>query len=109
MKAKPHTGFVADSGVQSHSSGKYFPITNYQVGGWPDVENNSFYHVVCSPCGVKRATFCALNTVQESFALAQRIVNESEIDSISEAVQFELALYSLELKGRHVGLPLGDF
>ena len=104
---KANTGFVGDSGVQSHSAGDYFPITNYQVGGWPS-KDNSHYHVVCAPCGVKRATFCALNTVQESFALAQSIVAESEIDSISEAIQFELALYSLEIKGKNIGLPLGD-
>lgn len=105
---KANTRFFGDSGIKSNAVGDYFPITNYQVGGWPS-KDNDYYHVVCAPCGVKRATFCALNTVQESFVLAQGIVDESEVDSISEAIQFELALYSLELKGKNVGLPLGDF
>ena len=49
---KAHEGFAA-GGVQKHSAGDDFPITNYSVGGYPR-PGNGCYWVVSHPAGTKR-------------------------------------------------------
>ncbi len=107
-----HVGFVGDSGLQQHSAGDYFPITEYHVGGWPPNEKTAkAFFVAVAPCGIRRRSWHLSSHKQamESFKLAQGFVNKLDTSVVDEKVAFWLALDSLEKKGHWTGFAFGDY
>ena len=109
---KAQNGFVADSGVQQHSAGEYFPITEYTVGGWPpnEPEGDAFF-VAVAPCGIRRRSWCLelQRQAMETFKLAQEFVNELDTNIVDEKVAFCLALDSLNRQGHWTGFTFGEY
>ena len=99
---KAHSGF--HGGVQAHSQGEHYPITEYTCGGWPP-HSQKAYFVVQHPCGVKRRgwTLEGRNLLVDTFLEAHRATEGLDVNLVDERVAFELALHALERKGRWVG------
>ena len=99
---KAHSGF--HGGVQAHSQGEHYPITEYTCGGWPP-NNEEAYFVVQHPCGTKRRcwTLERRNLLMDTFLEAHKATQGLDANVVDERVAFELALHALELKGRWVG------
>jgi len=72
MTKKAHNGFVSDSGVQSHSSGDYFPYTIVCVGGFP-AEDNDAQAEVWGPDGRRDGPFCTHAEAEEWAAWLKRL------------------------------------
>ena len=109
---KAQSGFVADSGVQQHSAGEYFPITEYTVGGWPpNEEQGKAYFVAVAPCGIRRRSWNITihKLVMESFVEAQEHISDLDTTVVDEKVAFWLALDALEKQGRWVGFAFGEY
>lgn len=109
---KAQNGFVADSGVQQHSAGEHFPITEYHVGGWPPNEEvGKAFFVAVAPCGIRRRSWNLEmhKMAMETFGLAQRYVSQLDASVVDEKVGFWLALDALEKKGHWTGFPFGDY
>lgn len=109
---KAQNGFVADSGVQQHSAGEHFPITEYHVGGWPPNEEvGKAFFVAVAPCGIRRRTWHLElhKQAMESFKVAQEYVNGLDTSVVDEKVAFWLALDALEKRGHWTGFPFGEY
>lgn len=96
-----HSGFVGQSGVQEHSAGDHFPITESTVGGWPPNDSSAFWRIQ-APCGVYTDvwTKCFRREVLDAFKLAHETSHRYEGDT--EAERFVNAvdgcLWGLDLK-----------
>ncbi len=103
---KALTGFVADSGVQQHSAGKHFPITEYTVGGWPpnEVSGKAFF-VAVAPCGTRKRSWTLERhkACMETFVEAYEATKGLDTNVVDERIAFELALLSLQNRGRWAG------
>ena len=88
-----HTGFVGQSGVQAHSAGDYFPITEVCVGGWPPSDSNAFWRIQ-APCGIyaDACTQGSRDAVLQIFKFAHETSNRYE--GINEAERFANAVVS---------------
>ena len=94
------------SGIQKHSRGEHYPNTVHFIGGVPREDNYNKF-VVTNPCGVSRYTFEdkeLQGKLLDTFVEAGKLADEAEGFSLGRKICFELALWSLEKRGRHVGL-----
>ena len=107
--AKAQSGFVGDSGVQAHSAGDDFPITHYCVGGIPKGDGRCYW-VIQHPCGTKRRSWTREKRDEAiaSFRFADFAIRGLDCRVVSERTAFELALDSLQRKGRWIGFSLSS-
>ena len=101
-----HSGFVAASGIQNHSAGESFPITEYTCGGWPPNDKTGrSYFVALAPCGTRRRSWTlekhkeCLDTFKEAYEATEGL----DTSVVIERIAFELALVSLQKKGHWAG------
>ena len=97
---KAHEGFAA-GGVQKHSAGDDFPITNYSVGGYPR-PGNGCYWVVSHPAGTKRWTWSASSRdrIIEAFKEADALTDGINFSTVRERTAFEISLLGIESRDK---------